>query len=1030
MALPLFAATLFVSAFVLFLVQPMVGKLILPKLGGTPQVWNTCMVFFQTALLAGYAYTHTSTTRFTLRRQLTVHCVLLFLPLIVLLVQGPFYFANWTPPLGSNPILSTLAVLTFKVGIPFFVVATSAPLLQRWFVATGHPAARDPYFLYGASNLGSLLALLAYPALVEPFLGLQYQQPWFWTALYVVLAGLALACAAMVWKAPPLMEMPLEPAPAEIPVPPVTAAEATAVKAAPASGVSRKKFGKAGKLGGHAPTTAPTPAARTAEGPRSDAMTPWRRIRWVLLAAAPSSLMLGVTTYICTDLSPIPLLWVVPLALYLLTFILVFMRWPVLWVDVPHKVTLFLQPVLVLALCVVIINRGFSPVWHTLIAMAAFFSTALVCHGELARDRPSPKHLTEFYLWMSVGGMLGGMFNGLVAPLIFTGVIEFPLAIVLGCLLRPTQKGDGWTEDTLTNLFPNLAPAARERGDELAKSYNRTPPHSTYLLNYALDILLPLLLGLFVLTLVYFANGSWGWNLRPQYNPLYKFWRALGVGEQTAVSWASMTYNGLVNGLPMILCFLYFARPIRLGLGVGAVLLAQLGFQAYHEETTVYADRSYFGVLRVRETVERFESGDRRYYTSLMHGTTHHGLNYQYPEKYRRMATTYYHQYGPAGIVMNQYNWFKDGFRGKDVNEWAADMLLHTSDARMPASMVGLATAELGGVGIPLVSMVGLWSEPPYATIGLGTGTMASYGRPFQHVHYYEIDNKIRRLNLPEDIKKSESLWDAANKAQAEFLQAEKAAEDDLKDEAKVAAYKTAEAAFRAARQAAENYHPFNYLTDAKKRGAEVQVRMGDARLRMAFPYEPFSEKEEVEGVAKGGGPDSFYHMMVVDAFSSDAIPVHLITKEAIEMYFKKLTPEGILCVHTSNRHVDLVPVVEAVARSIKDYSPDGLACRRGHDSSPYGFPGHFTSEWVMVARSEDILNARLIPGMPPAKNELGSENSALTKIGLFTPPRYADAIRAKYQTERDVEYWEKPKRLLPYPWTDDYSNVLSVFRW
>ena len=189
MALPFFAITLFVSAFLLFLVQPMIGKMILPKLGGTPQVWNTCMVFFQMALLAGYAYTHTVSTRLTVRMQLFVHCGVLLLPLLVLFLwpYGPFNVADpvdkagnpivsadgkvehgWIPNPNAPPIPQTLYLLALMVGLPFLVVATTSPLLQKWFGSTGHPAARDPYFLSIASNVGSMLALVAYPFIVEP----------------------------------------------------------------------------------------------------------------------------------------------------------------------------------------------------------------------------------------------------------------------------------------------------------------------------------------------------------------------------------------------------------------------------------------------------------------------------------------------------------------------------------------------------------------------------------------------------------------------------------------------------------------------------------------------------------------------------------------------------------------------------------------------------------------------------------------------------------------------------------------------
>src|SRR5262245_15662491 len=184
-----FAFTLFVSATLLFFVQPLVGKMILPRLGGTPAVWNTCMVFFQGVLLVGYAYTHTLSTSQSHRRQLLIQLAILLLPFLVL----PFSLGNWSPPTESNPILSVLWLLLGLVGSPCFVVSTSAPLLQRWFGVTGHPAAKDPYFLYGASNLGSMLGLLAYPILIEPLFDVP-TQAWLWTAGYAFFALLVAGC--------------------------------------------------------------------------------------------------------------------------------------------------------------------------------------------------------------------------------------------------------------------------------------------------------------------------------------------------------------------------------------------------------------------------------------------------------------------------------------------------------------------------------------------------------------------------------------------------------------------------------------------------------------------------------------------------------------------------------------------------------------------------------------------------------------------------------------------------------------------
>jgi hypothetical protein len=393
----LFALTLFVSATLLFLVQPMIGKMVLPLLGGSPAVWNTCMVFFQATLLAGYLYAHAVTKRLSARTQLIVHVVLLLLPLVPLLLLGfdaPRVARDWMPPpTEANPIPWLLALLAIAAGLPFFVVATSAPLLQSWFSSTGHSAGRDPYFLYAASNLGSMLALLGYPTLVEPYLPLALQS-WVWIAGYAALVLLTAVCGVAMWRA------------------------------AAGRGV-----------------TAPDVVTYDTE-----AETPslGRRLRGVALAFVPSSLMLGVTTYVTTDIAAIPLLWIIPLALYLLSFILVFARLP----GFVHALFVLLLPAVILALL-------FPPPWHfdslgidlrvpqlhvwqsIGLHFVALFVAAMVCHGELARSRPAPAYLTEFYLCMSLGGVLGGIFNGMIAPVAFHTVVEYPLVIAAACLLLP-----------------------------------------------------------------------------------------------------------------------------------------------------------------------------------------------------------------------------------------------------------------------------------------------------------------------------------------------------------------------------------------------------------------------------------------------------------------------------------------------------------------------------------------------------------------------------------------------------------------
>jgi SAM-dependent methyltransferase len=378
----LFTGTLFLSALLLFMIQPLFAKMALPRLGGTPAVWNTCVVFFQLTLLAGYAYTHGTVRWLGVRRQALAHLVVLALPLLLLPIAiGP----TWEPPATANPVYWLLLLLAAVVGLPFFAVSTSAPLLQRWFAETNHPQASDPFFLYAASNLGSLGALLAYPIAIEPFLRLQTQAR-IWAAGYIALVVCVAACA---W-------------------------------------VTRRSSG--------------TDAPRVPESPA--AAVPWRmRFLWLALAAVPSSLMLSVTTYVSTDIAAVPLLWIVPLALYLLTFVIVFARRPLFSFD--WVTTLF--PLIVLLPAITIVMRHTPPLAGIPLHFIAFFAVALVCHGRLARLRPSAGHLTEFYLWMSIGGAVGGIFNTLVAPLIFVTTAEYPLGLVAACLLSlPTGRVTVW----------------------------------------------------------------------------------------------------------------------------------------------------------------------------------------------------------------------------------------------------------------------------------------------------------------------------------------------------------------------------------------------------------------------------------------------------------------------------------------------------------------------------------------------------------------------------------------------------------
>jgi hypothetical protein len=380
--LPVFAATLFLSAGLMFLVEPMVAKMVLPRLGGSPAVWSTCLVFFQAVLLLGYAYSHALTQLVSRRTQILVHAGLV-LPLAALAL--PLDLGAGTPSPDAAPVLWLLTRLTLSAGPPVFVIAATAPLLQRWFADTDHAAANDPYFLYAASNAGSILALLAYPLFVEPALPLD-RQAVLWSWGYGALAAGIGACAiAMTYRG----------------------RRHSAIVTRQAS---------------------PRPSMR-------------ERMIWTGLAFVPSSLLLGVTAHVTSDIGSAPLLWVVPLILYLLSFILVFARRP----PLRHSTMVRLLPLVMIPL-VLTAAPGLPLVLPVKLLLALhlgnFFVVCMVCHGELARRRPPVATLTEFYLFLSIGGVLGGAFNALLAPLIFSGVWEYPLALVAACLAKPETIAD------------------------------------------------------------------------------------------------------------------------------------------------------------------------------------------------------------------------------------------------------------------------------------------------------------------------------------------------------------------------------------------------------------------------------------------------------------------------------------------------------------------------------------------------------------------------------------------------------------
>ena len=395
-ALTLFAATLFSSAVLLFAVQPMFTKMVLPFLGGAPSVWSVAMVFFQAALLVGYGYAHLLARTLPVRQAALVHLGVLAAAALTLPIGIATVFGD--PP-SEWVGLWLIGLFTASIGLPFAALSASAPLLQSWFAASGHTQARNPYVLYAASNLGSFTALLAYPLVLESLLPLR-GQAWAWSIGFAILAVMVAAAAIVASRG-------------------------------------------AGNL-------VPARAAAATRPTLGD------RLAWITLAAIPAGLVIAVTAYISTDVAAAPLLWVLPLALYLLTFVAVFRDRP--WF--PHDRVIKTVPFLVAPLAISLLG-GDREYWVAVIALnlLTLFVLALACHGAVYARRPAPALLTEFYLWTSFGGVIGGIFAGLLAPYLFNRTYEYPVLIVAALLVLPGALS-GSVRSFLWRISPALAVAA------------------------------------------------------------------------------------------------------------------------------------------------------------------------------------------------------------------------------------------------------------------------------------------------------------------------------------------------------------------------------------------------------------------------------------------------------------------------------------------------------------------------------------------------------------------------------------------
>jgi len=819
----------------------MVGKILLPWLGGTPAVWNTCMVFFQALLLAGYAYAHFLSQRFELKKQWWIHGIVLavsLIPLVLLRFDAGRIAQFSMPPEERSPIPWLLGVLFLSAGLPFFAVAATAPLLQRWFSNTKHPDANDPYFLYGASNLGSMVALLSYPFLIEPRIGVQ-QQTLYWVFGFVGMAVMILASGILA------LRNPKDPTPSPSSVP----------------------------LGVEAPKPSEAQTQKPAPG-LFDFMG------WAILGMVPSSLMLGVTTHVTTDIAAIPLLWILPLTIYLLTFILVFSRIPV-WLTAPaflamglyylyfyrfgidfdlylkekdyfgllqqiflYSVSLKFVDTLAFALGLLGVVYGSKSfiaqhnLMVLLLPLAIFggvfigdikeylglteievicvhffllFVVAMVCHGELARTRPDSAHLTYFYMAMSTGGVLGGIFNTILAPVLFVGIVEYPLIAVLACLMIP--EVDFGTFKT-------------KAGQVVSKTLEFGTRSFLFVFG--------LLIGAFLI-LVHFL-------------PV----------EKAKDSFVFKKYN-LENTW------------------IGQKFLEKLG----DNRAILYRVRNFFGTFQI----ERVSDGQGNVYHKLLHGTTNHGMQIVEPSSRKRDTVTYFHKDGAIGQLFETMR-EKAKAKGRPLN-----------------------------VGV----------------LGIGTGTLAAYMEEGWNLDLYEIDPAVVTVATKEI---------------------------DLGD--------------------GKPTRIFSFIPDAIDRKVAVNIKLGDGRRSMS--------KAE----------DEKYDLIFMDAFTSDAVPVHLLTKEAFEMYFSKLQPDGIVVINIANRYLRFEPVLGNLAEDlgIKAMYQHGFEVR---DLDKYG------TNWVVMARNKEAFAS-----LPDKKNEFDYNGESWTESWKDLPP---------------VRFSESKV------WTDDYSNLPSILR-
>src|SRR5574343_1633738 len=547
----LFALTLFSSASLMFVLQPMFGKALLPLLGGSASVWNTCMVFYQSVLFLGYLYAHLISTRLSYRKNLLIHVTLLLTSSYCLPISIP---EGSRPPTSENPSLWLLATLFSSIGLPLFILSTNSPLLQKWFSKIGHHTSSDPYYLSIASNTGSLMALLSYPFILEPSIGISQQQQ-YWSSGFLALIALIALCMMF------LKQHHFQSASDNI----------TKI------------------IQSHSPSLK-------------------LKLRWLLLALVPSSLLLGTTNYISIDIATVPLLWVVPLAIYLLSFILVFSNYG----SSIHKKILLIQPWVITPFLLYYFsnNKLASISMEVLLHLSIFFISIMVCHGELAKKRPATEYLTQYYLIMSFGGMLGGVFNSFIAPFIFNSIYEYPLMIVAGLLLNPIHK----------------------RIKLYVKAHLAKIIFSIYVFTVAAILFI---------------------NIDQTDNAILV---SLAVVSAMGIAYLFFKKN-----------FLYF--PL-----CGLLLISCAAPEKQQGNKLLLQSRNFYGVLSIKEFPDYQVGSSKETIHELYSGTTRHGLQLVDNQHKRCTPNGYYSPQGPLGSLFSQFDGQNQHWRVGVVGLGAGEM--------------------------------------------------------------------------------------------------------------------------------------------------------------------------------------------------------------------------------------------------------------------------------------------------------------------------------------------------------------------